>query len=725
MGPTSVSAPMQSPGLSAQVRPPGPLFAALVLAILLGVAWAHSLAAPFVLDDHASIADNRSIRHLWPPDWLHPPATAGETVSGRPVLNFTLAVNHMLAGDRVEVFRLTNLLIHAAAALLLMDIVRRTRGASSTSIPSAWFPLGVALVWAVHPLQTGAVTYVVQRAESLAGLLLLLTLAAFARATEGRAGSRRWMTLSVTACLLGMATKETVAVAPLIVLLYDRTFLSGSFREAWRTRGRWHLALAGTWLVLVALVLANSGRGGSAGWGSSISPWTYALTQADAIVRYLGLAFWPSGLVFDHGTPVVTDPVQVIPQLLLLATLLGATIWALLRNRVSGFPGAAFFLVLAPSSSVVPIATQTMAEHRMYLALAPVILVAGSAWAAASRRIRVPGLPFAAVAAVIAVLTLATRARNEVFRSEERLWRDTVAKAPENPRAHYNLGLALAAHGRAQEAGVAFHRTLALQPNHAFAHFELGKAALLAERWADAAEWFENALQADAGFADARVNLAKALVNLGRHDEAIVHYRAALAGETGASDVAVSLAALLTRRGEVAEATALLREAIAAAPELAEAHYELGLALTRASEPDRAEAAFRTAVRLKPSWADAHRALAVALAARREFPGAESACREALRLDDRASESWYVLGNILAQQRRFAEAMASFRNTLALNSSHVPALNNLANCQLVTGQVAEAIVSYEAVLRLRPTDTSVRENLRLARELQARRSARD
>lgn len=699
--------------------------AVLALAILLTVAWGPGLSAPFILDDHASVLDNSSIRHLWPPDWIHPPATGGETVSGRPLLNFTFALNWALASDGVVTYRLTNLLIHAAAALLLMGVIRRTRADSSSAATSGWLPLAIALLWAVHPLQTGAVTYVVQRAESLAAMFLLLTLYAFIRAVGSPAGAARWMCASVAACALGMATKETVVVAPVLVLLYDRAFVAGSFRAAWHARGRWHLAFAATWLVLAALVLANPGRGGSAGWATTISPWTYALTQAGAVVRYLGLAFWPAGLVFDHGTPVVTDPVRVVPQLLLLAALIGATIWALIRNRPSGFLGAAFLLALAPSSSVIPVATQTVAEHRMYLALAPVILAATSACAVAARQRRASALALAVPACAIAALTLTTRARNEVFQSEERLWRDTVAKAPDNPRAHYNLGLTLAIQGRTDEAAAHFQRTLELRSNHAFAHFELGKAALQAERWADAAARFENALQADAGFVDARVNLAKALVNLERHDEAIAHYRAALASQPGAPDIAVSLASVLIQRGELAEATVLLEEAIARAPELAEGHFQLGVALARAREHERAASAFRRAVRLKPGWAEAHRALAVALVARGDLAGAELSCRESLRLDDRAVDAWFVLGSILAQQRRFPDAMTSFQRALALDADHVPALNNLANCQLVTGRLDDAIATYEAVLRLRPEDASVRDNLRLARELKASRGVRD
>src|SRR6185503_15360685 len=98
---------------------------------------------------------------------------------------------------------------------------------------------------------------------------------------------------AVVACLLGMATKEVMVSAPVLVLLYDRTFVSGSFRAAWHARWKFYFALAATWLLLVYVVILAGHRGGSAGFNTGVSPWTYALTQCRAIVLYLGLSFWP------------------------------------------------------------------------------------------------------------------------------------------------------------------------------------------------------------------------------------------------------------------------------------------------------------------------------------------------------------------------------------------------------------------------------------------------
>src|SRR5262249_38465279 len=148
----------------------------------------------------------------------------------------------------------------------------------------------------------------------------------------------------------------------------------GSFSSALRVRRGYYVALAATWLVLAALVLRGHGaRGDAAGFGRGVSPWNYLLTQADALVLYLDRSLWPHPLVLDYGTSVATSLPGVWWQSLGIFLLLIAAVWALTRRPALGFLGASFFLVLAPSSSIVPLVTQTIAEHRMYLPLAGVI----------------------------------------------------------------------------------------------------------------------------------------------------------------------------------------------------------------------------------------------------------------------------------------------------------------------------------------------------------------
>jgi len=494
------------------------------------VAYHNSLRGPFVFDDVGVIEKNLTIRSLWPIWNTFAPPIDGSPVTGRPLVNFTLALNYAFSGASVGGYHLLNLLIHLLAGLTLFGIVRRTvrlRVGDAAALPLAF---GVAWLWTLHPLQTEAVNYVVQRAESLAGLCYLLTLYCFIRGAvppaAGEGGgppAGRWFKFSVAACLAGMASKEVVVSAPLIVLLYDRAFLAGSFRRAWIERGRVYAGLAATWLLLLVLVIRAGSRGGSAGFGTEVAWPDYALTQLQALPHYLRLSLWPDPLVFDYGTGVVRYFVDVAWQGgVVLLLVVGAAI-ALWQNTWVGFLGAWFFAVLAPSSSVVPVVTQTMAEHRMYLALAALaMLVVLGLQAVVGRR------SVAIVAGLGLLLGWGTVRRNEDYRSAEALWRDTAVKVPGNARAHYNLANALVLAGRAPDAVREFETAVRLNPKNLEGQNNLG--VLLAEsgRVPEAMAHFAQAVRLKPDDAESQLNLANTLFQLGRLPEAIGYYEQAL-----------------------------------------------------------------------------------------------------------------------------------------------------------------------------------------------------
>lgn len=596
-----------------------PALRLLLLAGAIIVAYLTSFRGALVFDDLHAIVENPTIRDLARPGLvLFPAARAGETVSGRPGVNLTFALNYAVSGTGPWSYHAVNLLIHTLAALALFGIVRRTlvrrSPLAARVLDPAWFAFTVALLWALHPLQTAAVTYVAQRAESLMGLCFLLTLYCFIRGLDSpRPG--RWQVTAVVACAAGMGCKEVMVAAPVLVLLYDRTFATGSWREAWRQRGRIHAALFGTWLILGWLVLGTHNRGGTAGFNAGISAWHYALTQCEAIVHYLRLAFWPVPLVFDYGMPVVHDPAAVALQAVLLLALLGATLWTLARRPALGFVGAWFFVILAPSSSFVPVATQTMAEHRMYLPLAAVVAL--GAWGAVTLAGRRGTFTLIALGVAAGAMTAN---RNRVYRSELLLWRDTVAARPQNPRAHTNYGIALAEAGHAAEAIVEYEASLALQPDNAATQLNLCDALTRAGRAAEALPHGEAAVRLEPDSANAHVNLAHALRQLGRNEDAAAQYRAALQLEPGAPDIRASLAPTLydlanqaAARGDFIAAIARYREALAVMPDHPGAQVNLANALLMSGQVEEAIVRYREILQRNPGDARVRENLARAL----------------------------------------------------------------------------------------------------------------
>ena len=240
----------------------------VVLIVGAGVlAYHNSFGGAFIFDDFSSIGENSSITKLWPPWQALSPPSGGEAVQNRPIVNFSLAINYALGGTDVWGYHATNLAVHLLAALTLFGIVRRTLRLPTVSEGlrenSTLLALATALIWMVHPLQTEAVTYIIQRTESLAGMFYLLSLYLVIR---GMSSSRSlwWYIPAVISCALGMGSKEMMVTAPLIILLYDRVFVSRSFKEVFRRRGILYLALAATWGIL--LVLVSTGDRSSAGY---------------------------------------------------------------------------------------------------------------------------------------------------------------------------------------------------------------------------------------------------------------------------------------------------------------------------------------------------------------------------------------------------------------------------------------------------------------------------
>jgi hypothetical protein len=352
--------------------------------------YANSFSGPFVLDDVASIVENRQIREWWNVSGILT-SERELPVAGRPLVNASFALNYALGGLDVRGYHALNLAAHIACALLLFGIVRRTLQWPDTYVASDDRPLdlafAVALIWALHPLNTEAIDYLTQRTETMMAFFYLLTVYASIRAA-GMSSWKGWPVAAVLACASGMACKESMVTAPVMIALYDRVFVYDSTARAMRARWRLYAGLAATWLVLVWL-MSTGPRIYSAGFSAGVSPWTYLLNQTVMIVRYLRLAVWPSSLVVNYGWPMPLGLRDALPQALTVVALLGVTIAALVRSPPLGFLGAWFFITLAPTSSIVPIATEVGAERRMYLPLIPIValvVVGGTrVWDAAGR----------------------------------------------------------------------------------------------------------------------------------------------------------------------------------------------------------------------------------------------------------------------------------------------------------------------------------------------------
>jgi tetratricopeptide (TPR) repeat protein len=554
----------------------------LILAGALVAAYANSFSVPFIFDDKVSILENPGIRKLWPPGAALWPS-AQTAISGRPLVSLSFALNFALGGYEVWGYHAFNLLIHFLNTLLIFAIARRTLAPEEApmggGVGSDWLAGAATLIWSVHPLLSESVTYTMQRTELLMALFLLLTVHMVRRSAESP-GSIRWPAAAVLSAALGMCCKEVMAAAPVLALLYDRCFLSPSFTDIFRKRWKLYAALFSTWLILAGLI-ATGPRTRSVGLGfASLTPVQYLLTQAGVILHYLRLTLFPYPLCIDYSDwPVARSLTSVAPEGIVIAALLLASAWAIKSRPELGFWGGWFFIILAPSSSLIPIVTELAAERRMYLPLLSVVFLAViGAHRLAAGSLRMPHVRRveAGLAAVVAIsLIWATASRNEAYRTEESIWADTVAKRPRNPKALNNLGSALARAGRSDEAMPLFEKAIEIEQNYPEAHNNLGGAFYNQRRMAEAIEQFSTAVRLKPDYAVAHLNLGLALHNRGRLDEAVAQYQ----------------------------------EVIRLRPEDAEAHNHLGAALRSLGRGQEAIAQFKEALRLRPGYTEAQKNL--------------------------------------------------------------------------------------------------------------------
>jgi len=644
---------------------------ALLLAGLL--AYANSLTKDFVFDDNLWIAGNIALRD---------PAGPVLTMGGRPLVDVSLWVNYQLGGLNVVGYHLVNVAAHLLAGLALFGLVRRTlllprwpdHYRASAGLPEK-LAFAVALLWLVHPLQTQSVTYLIQRCESFMGLFLLVAVYCAARAWDSARGGL-WAAAAVAAAFLSAACKEVAVTIPVLVALYDWTFRPDGPLTLLRRRWPFYLALtAAAWAFFAAgLLTADPDAPTTVGFNvRNVTPLGYLFTQAGVLVHYLRLAVWPSGLALDYlGWPAAVTVGDWLAPGLVVAALLLATAWGLARRAWYGFVGAWFFVILAPTSSFVPIADFVF-EHRMYLPLASVVVLAVVGVDALLRAVcpapAVAGRLAAGVLVVAAAaLTARTIARNEDYRTGEALYLADLAVRPDAHRARFNLGSCLAERGDFDAALEQVRDAVAQSPRRGGYRPLLARLLYLAGDPARAVEALEPAMdQLFPPKAAPHRILAEAYLVQGDAAAAEASLREAVAIEPRDGKAYPYLALILADR-QADDAAAIREEALrrdqAAPRTLALSARRLAASLADAEGPRRDRlrkeailAARAACVLTEDKDAACLDALAVALAASERYPEAADVARRALAVarqgDDALADAIAVRVRLFKQAQPF------------------------------------------------------------------------
>jgi len=585
----------------------------VLIIILLGiVAYSGTFHVPFVFDDVGSILESPVIRN--PGHFItNPGAYAGhpQRYLSRYVGYISFALNYRYCGLDVRCYHAVNLAIHITNALLIylfLVMTFRTERLEGSSITgqAGWTALLASAVFVVHPVETQAVTYIVQRLASLATLFYLASLVLFikARTANAQKGARRietygWYIASLVFALLAMKTKEISFTLPLVALLYEFFFFSG------RARKRLIFLLP---MLLMLLVIpltefldpagyAVSGTGGINSQ-ADITGWDYLLTQPRVIVTYIRLLLLPVNQNIDYDHPVLHSllDLRVMGSLVIILCVLLAALWMYRRAGkghdpvylFASFGILWFFVTLSVESSVIPI-KDIMFEHRLYLPSIGICMTAACLCAMTKRR-------WFAVSVAVLLLAL-TCHRNTVWTSELSIWQDALRKSPGKARPHLSVGNAFAGLGQTDKAIAEDRAAINISPNYADAHYNLG-LQYSRKGWVDKAiDEYRTALEINPDFAYAKDNLGRLL------DNSVENLRHAIKSDPDNATAYYNLGHALVIKGDLDEAVRQLEAASRLKPEDPEIRNELGVAYASAGKLDRALKEFEEAVRLRPEGA--------------------------------------------------------------------------------------------------------------------------
>jgi tetratricopeptide (TPR) repeat protein len=653
--------------------------------------------------------------------WFEP----GATQQYYPLLHTAFWVEHRLWGDATLGYHLVNVLLHAAAAGLLFQLLRRLlNGESSPSTLLRAFASGsgatgherrryagvewlAAALFALHPVCVESVAWISEQKNTLSTVLYLAAALVYLRFDD----RRRWSHYAVAAGLFvaAMLTKSVTATLPaaLLVVLWWRDGRL-EWRRVWPLLPWLAAGLAAGLLTAAverAYVIAGEG-----------SDYTLDLLQrcllaGRAVWFYVGKLVWPADLMFIYPRWQIDAAVawQWLPALG-VAALLGV-LWRrrqrglLARAAAAGLAAALVFIgTLFPALGffeVFPFRFSYVADHFQYLA-APGALALAAAGLVRLLAGRPPWVGRAFSGLLLAALGALTWRQCGMYRDVETLYRTTLARNPGCWLAEYNLGSTLRAAGRAAEAIPHLEQALRLKPDYPGALNNLGLALMDAGRTGEAAAAWQRLVRVQPGSAAGHCNLGNARRAEGRAGEAVAEYEAALRLDPAYADAAYDLGVMLGDLGKDREAADRFRQAVRLQPDFPPAWYGLGSSLQALGRTPEALAAYEQALHLKPDYPEVLNNLGCLLRNLGRLPEAAAEFGQALRLTADYAEAHNNLGTVFAMSDRLPEATAEFETAVRLRPGFAEAHCNLGHALAAAGRLAEAIAHYEAALRLKP-----------------------
>ena len=508
-----------------------PDFISILILLALGlIAYSNSFLASFHFDDLTRILKNEAIFDL---------TNIGRIYSyceARFLTYLSLAANYRVSKFDTTSYHIVNFFIHYFAALLVYFLFIETWKTPAMKGSEVKFPVRIAAflsagIFLLHPLQTQAVTYIIQRAESMAGMFYLGAILFYVKARLASSPRSTWAYYVIVVLFgLGAAfSKETAVTLPAMIVAYEILFFNTSVRGLLRRRIVLILLIPAAIVVFYQLGSLVR-RDFYFDSGTYFTRKQYLLTQFSVLLTYLRLYFWPANQNLDWDYPVAVTffHVRTFSSLLFLLVLVFLAVATYRKYRFLALAIIGFFVTLAPTSSVIPI-KDLIYEHRMYLAVG--FLAMGSAYVLwrALEKVNQPAFRGGQIGLILVVVTLLpiltglTYARNEIWATELSLWGDAVQKSPNKARPHLNYGRALYYDQASEKAKKEFEIARRLCPKCAPAYHNLAFFHRKEGDYEGAVALYLEAIERDPDYTEAFYQLGRLYKELNQWQEARIY----------------------------------------------------------------------------------------------------------------------------------------------------------------------------------------------------------
>jgi len=715
------------------------LFDGLAIAFLCSIAlllYVPTLNYPFHFDDYHNIVENPYIKNIKNFSlFLEGLRIHGNWFRALPTLTF--ALNYHVHQLDVLGYHLINLILHMGSGILVYFIskhlfalaFRQERAHFSddriglfTDDKRSLLSFYSAALFIVHPIQVNTVTYIVQRNEGMASFFYLLGFFFFIKGSFSKGFSRGlYISGAGVFSLFAILSKEIGFTLPLAMVLFDLLFVCEN-RQMIKKRLKIYLGLG----FLLSIYILFFLRGGilhilfrqTHFW----TPWENLITQAKVIIQYIKLMFfpWPGWLNIDHDFPISTSLFK-FPTLLSLSAILFIfflAIYLMKRRRLISFAIAWFFIVLAPTSSLIPI-WDVMVEYRLYLPMFSYGLILTFLFHGLYRFLihRFPekigrGIVIGVMFSLLCVYSIFTIQRNYVFKDGIKLWEDAMRKSPHKTRVYLNLGVMLHKAHRLEEAREMMEVALSKNPkNHPLVYYNLGLVYADLGRYEEALSNLTRYLKNNLWDGRTYYEIGSVYLRMGALEEAHSYFRKALEINPQFTPVHASLGDLYSKKGRIQEAIVEYRKAIQLDPHLAYAYIRLGEAYLKEGNEETALIEMKKAIVIDPNLPDAYASLGSLSLQRGNFEEAFLYLKKALELDPKSPDVYNNLGVLYRERGQLDEAIVHYWKAIELDPNLFDAHVNLGEAYGMKKMVGEALLAYQKAISIHPDRAEIYNNI--------------